>query len=252
MKVIFLILFCSSITAYGEITKCSQAESNVCGKNAECHDEKDDLLYQRHNGPYCKCLPGIIGMPPNCKEPCSSHSNCKKDEYCDANGSGDCVKGCRDSRSCKTDEFCDHLSKKCMDGCRNDKSCEDHQFCDITTKKCTKGCTNSNHCSDDEYCDLTNNVFPGKCLKICIYFSCGINENCAAKDQIRFCSCIDGFEYVNTQGCQKKPNVIENRDFKGSSSNSSVPLEKLLNVEDSMKMITTTKAPEVKRRKFTG
>ncbi|XP_070506991.1 adhesive plaque matrix protein 2-like [Chironomus tepperi] len=165
IKTVLFILSISTHSTLSQLSKCSDAPPQACGRNANCYDNQTDPNYIKLNGPYCKCTDDAYGSPPNCRPRCSYDSDCKTNEFCDFSGSKECIEGCR-KHGCKFGEHCDSETRKCTNGCKMDFNCDFDESCNQNSQKC---------------------------LKICAENVCGPNGKCKAMHHTKYCSCVDGF-----------------------------------------------------------
>jgi hypothetical protein len=197
---------------------CSDAPKDICGPNARCSDILNSARYSIYGEPFCTCLPGSTGIPPNCKSICPTE--CKSGEFCDVK-TKTCKAGCVRNVNCNADEYCDQ-NNKCKKGCRSSPGCKDDEYCDPKTRECKKGCRlQINSCKPKEYCDRTRTCRPGcnthadcasdevcrsdyKCTKGCIRSTCGDNSDCSVVDNKYYCTCKDGFFPEKDTGCRPK------------------------------------------------
>ncbi|XP_065203544.1 neurogenic locus notch homolog protein 2-like [Planococcus citri] len=194
-------------------------ELSPCGPHSACS------LYQGIE-PSCSCLPGYIGSPPTCTEPCGFNSECEKHEICLKQK---CIDPCSDIPefcglhascyvrnhnvhcSCPSDPNGDPFSK-CSPGlpispatnstspcqpnpCGPNSQCR--EINDTAVCSCLRGyvgsppsCRTECTVNSDCYSDLA--CINQRCRDPCPG-TCGINAKCRAIEHIPNCNCIDGY-----------------------------------------------------------
>lgn len=140
---------------YGDYGSCFECVANTnCDTNKICKDHTCvmdcSVINCPDDRPYCidedgscvecteknHCSTGEVCSDFNyCVEGCETDEDCRRGEYCKANGTGSCVECLNDSH-CEGEAIC--ASNVCtQSGCNSDEDCTNSQYCHPNTRECT-------------------------------------------------------------------------------------------------------------------